>query len=110
MTSTQENREWWAGVAALLSGIVRDAPDHLPATADDDAAMTWQIAQEIVQTMAAARAAADSAAGAFDRVARTERPAPAAAPPPAEHAPMVRPPHDGAWASTARPQTRGWGQ
>lgn len=72
--STDEQRvHFWAAVQDNIAAIVGQAELYLPDMDDEDAALDSKAVEEILNVLYQARAAADTAAGAYARVTRHVR-------------------------------------
>jgi hypothetical protein len=72
-TTDEQRVHFWAAVQDNIAAIVAQAELYLPDMDDEDAALDSKAVEEILNVLYQARAAADTAAGAYARVTRHVR-------------------------------------
>jgi hypothetical protein len=74
-TTDEQRVHFWAAVQDNIAAIVAQAELYLPDMDEEDVALDSKAVEEILNVLYQARAAADTAAGAYTRVTRHNAPA-----------------------------------
>lgn len=69
-TTDEQRVHFWAAVQDNIAAILAQAELYLPDMDDEDAALDSKAVEEILNVLYQARAAADTAAGAYTRITR----------------------------------------